>query len=491
LGAWIEHTRGPLVAAGALLALVACGGRGADKTSPATPVVLVSFDTLRADRLGCYGYERRSLTPHIDALAGDGIVFLDHISAAPWTIPAHISLLTSLWPGSHGVTGSLRELREDESDYHVLSESRTTLAELLQARGWATGAFTAGDTLDPRFGYGQGFETYDTSMLKLREESVRAMLDWVKQRRDRPFFLFWHTFEAHAPYLGTRFLEDVLAVERAAEVREAVTRYGDKLRRGEAQAGRFEHVLERRDAFTPEVTEALYEGAIADADEWLGRVVEELRSLGLYDRSLVIFTSDHGEEFRDRSNDAFYNAHGHDLFREMVRVPLIVKLPGGAAAGTRVSGTSRGVDVMPTILDVVRVAGTPEMQGVSLRPLWETVDAAPRAAFVEALESQGEAKAIQAGRYKYIVRMGSEEVLREGRGHIPPAPEWRGLFDLRDDPGERRNLVEGEMPEATRQEADRLDRALREHVLAQHPDSRPASLDPEMIERLRTLGYVQ
>ena len=455
------------------------------------PVVLVSFDTLRADRLGCYGYEAHVLTPHTDALARDGILFENHVSAAPWTVPAHVSLLTSLWPSSHGVTGSLRELREDESSYHVLSKARTTLAELLLARGYQTAAFTAGDTLDPRFGYGQGFATYDTSMLKLREENVGAMLEWVAAHREQPFFLFWHTFEAHAPYLGTRFLEDALPPPRAAEVREAVERYGDKLRRGEAQAGKFEHVLERRDAFTPEVTEALYRGAIADADEWLGRVVAELRRLDLYDRSLVVFTSDHGEEFRDHSEDAFYNAHGHSVWKEMVRVPLIVKLPGEEAAARRVSALSRGVDVMPTVLDVVRVAGSPEMQGVSLRPLWETEDPAPRVAFVESLESLDEEKAIQTHRYKYLLRIDADSVAREGRAHIPTTAQWRGLYDLREDPDERVNLLEGSPPPAAEAQAADLDRALRDHIAAQHPDSQPASLDPEMIERLRALGYVR
>jgi len=479
------------VAGAALLALGACQGESRPPSDGPTPVVLVSFDTLRADHLGCYGYTARALTPHLDALARDGILFENHISAAPWTIPAHVSLLTSLWPSSHGVTGSLRELRVDESAYHVLSPSRTTLAELLQGQGYATAAFTAGDTLDPRFGFGQGFERYDTSMLKLREQNVAEMLQWVEQSRAKPFFLFWHTFEIHAPYLGTRFLDEVLPAKQAADVREAVERYGDKLRRGEAQVGRFEHVLERRHAFTPVVTEALYEGSIADADEWLGRVIEELRRLGLYDRALVVFTSDHGEEFQDRSKDAFYNAHGHSLWKEMVRVPLVIKLPGQQAAGTRVAALSRGVDVMPTILDVVRVAGVPEMQGVSLRPLWEEKRPRARVAFVESLESEAEEKAIQTESYKYLVRIDADSVLANGRAFIPEVPAWRGLYDLRRDPGETVNLLDGSPDPTVALQAAEMDRELRDHVAAQHPDSQPTTLDPEMIDRLRALGYVR
>ena len=493
-----EKRRGHAGAAGlalcalvGLVGLVTCRAERSREAAGPPPLVLVSFDTLRADRLNCYGYEARTATPHVDALAGDGVLFENHLSAAPWTVPAHVSLLTSLWPSSHGVTGSLRELREDESAYRVLSDSRTTLAEVLSAHGYATAAFTAGDTLDPRFGYGQGFSLYRTDMTKLHGGNVGGMLEWVAAHRDRPLFLFWHTFETHAPYLGTRYLDDVLPPDRAERVRRAVERYGEKLRRGEAQAGRFEHVLERRGAFSPAVTEALYVGAVADADRWLGVVVAELRRLDLYDRSVVVFTSDHGEEFADRSPDAFYNAHGHNLWTEMVRVPLIVKLPGQEAAGTRVSSLSRGVDVMPTVLDLLRVAGSREMQGVSLRPLWESERPDARAGFVESLESQDEAKAIATGRYKYLLRIGAEAVVREGRAQVPAVPAWRGLYDLEDDPGETTNLLEGRVRAEHERQASALDRELREHVAAQHPDSRPAELDPDMIERLRALGYVR
>jgi arylsulfatase A-like enzyme len=481
---------GGVLAGVAIVLLGACSRSEPSRRGPA-PLVLVSFDTLRADRLNCYGYEARRVSPHIDALARDGILFEDHISAAPWTIPAHISLLTSLWPSNHGVTGSLRELREDESAYAVLSESRTTLAEVLAAHGYETGAFTGGDTLDPRFGYGQGFSVYETTMLKLSPQSVEGMLRWVAARRDRPFFLFWHTFEPHAPYLGTRFLDEVLPKEEAASVRDAVERYGAHLRKGEARAGRLQPILVKRHAFTPRVTEALYLGAVADADEWLGRVVEELRRLGVYDRALVVFTSDHGEEFCDRSPQAFYNAHGHGLWREMVRVPLIVKLPHEEAAGRRVEALSRAVDVMPTVLDVLGLPGTPEMQGTSLRPLWEEERPAPRTAYVEALESLEEEKAVQTARYKYIVRIGAESVLSRGRAYIPASPEWRGLYDLEADPGETRNLLQGAVSAENARTAERLDRELRDHVAEQRPDSRPVSLDRETIERLRALGYVR
>jgi arylsulfatase A-like enzyme len=475
-------------------ALAMQSGCSRDSSAPpkgAIPFVLISIDTLRADRLNCYGYGKRKVSPNIDALARDGILFENHISAAPWTIPAHISLLTSLWPSNHGVTASLREIKAAGNEFPVLAPSRTTLAEILVAHGYSTAAFTAGDTLDPVFGYGQGFTLYRTNMLKLHAEPVHEMEEWVAEHGSEPFFLFWHTFECHAPYLGTRFLQEVLPSEQAATVRKAVERYAERLDHGEVQVGRFKSILVHRDVFELPVLEALYVGAVADTDDWVGVFLGRLRELGLYDRSLIVFTSDHGEEFADRSPDAFYNAHGHNLHREMVRVPLIVKLPAQEAAGTRVAALSRAVDVMPTALDVVGLPGTPQMQGTSLRPLWESDAPESRTVFVEALEDLNEEKAIQTERYKYTVHIGAESVAHRGRQHIPASPQARRLYDLENDPGETNDLLQGlPVPESERV-AEELDRALREHLDEQRPDSRPGSIDAATVERLRQLGYVE
>jgi arylsulfatase A-like enzyme len=474
-----------------LAAFAACGRGGDARPAGPTPFVLISIDTLRADRLNCYGYEKRAVSPHIDALARDGILFENHISAAPWTIPAHISLLTSLWPSNHGVTASIREIKTKEDGYPVLAGSRTTLAEILKARGYSTAAFTAGDTLDPSFGYGQGFSLYRTNMWKLQAEPMSEMERWVAEHRAEPFFLFWHTFETHAPYLDTRFLEEVLPSDRAATLRTVVERFAERLRKGEVQPGRFKSILTRRGVFEPPVLEALYVGTVAGTDRWVGGFLEELRALEIYDRALIIFTSDHGEEFTDRSSEWFYNAHGHSLWREMVRVPLIVKLPGQEAAGTRVDALSRGVDVMPTALDVLRLPGSAQMQGMSLRPLWENEAPESRTVFVEALEDLSEKKAIQTERYKYLVGIGAESVARRGRVHVPPSPMWRGLYDLESDPGETTNLLEGTPRPEHEQVAGKLDHELREHLAAQRPDSRPEVIDPATVERLRQLGYVE
>jgi arylsulfatase A-like enzyme len=459
-----------------------------------TPVILVSWDTTRADRLNCYGYSARPVTPHLDALAEDGILFENHISAAPWTPPAHASLLTSLWPSTHGVIGSFYEFRDHGSRpqaFTRLADRRTTLAEVLQAGGYATGAFTGGLTLDPQFGFDQGFETFRTTMFKLAEENVGEMRLWIGERQHRPFFLFWHTFEAHAPYLGTAFLSEVLPEREAELLGAAVGRYAARFARKAVGPAWFPKMLKRRRAYTRDVTEALYVGSIARADRWLGLVMGDLRQRGLYDRALIVVTSDHGEEFGDRSPGIFYDAHGASLHREMVRVPLVIKLPGQGRAGTRVEALTRGVDVMPTVLDVLSLPGPAEMQGESLRPLWEGRETTPRVAFAEALQTRHEQKAVQSLGHKLIVQINAGIVTRHGRAHMPTVLESRAFFDLRSDPDERRDLLVAPPRSRDERRADAFEVTLRGHLAAQKTETDEVEVGEELLEQLRSLGYVE
>jgi arylsulfatase A-like enzyme len=486
-----------LLVADAAVAALALGCTGTSKSperAAPVPVVLVSLDTVRADRLNCYGYNARKVTPALDALAADGILFENHVSAAPWTPPAHASLLTSLWPSSHGVTDSFREYKESKRQprvFHAMAASKTTLAEVLRTAGYATAAFTGGMTLDARLGFGQGFDTFSTTMFKLQRKNVGEMLSWVAEKRGGPFLLFFHTFEAHAPYLGTRFLSEVLPPKHAAELTAVVERYAERLATGGRTPTSFVKMLRRHQAYRRDVTEALYVGSIAEADRWLGVLIEDLRRRGLYDRALVVVTSDHGEEFGERSPEIFYDAHGHNLHREMVRTPLILKVPGRWSAGTRVSALTRTVDVMPTVLDILSLKGPKEMQGESLRPLWEGGETRPRVAFIEALGQIAEQKAIQTADRKYVVGIGPESVASHGRAHMPADLTSRSLFDLGRDPNEEVDLLTGKPSASDRRLAEELERALRAHLAAQRADSEAVELDAEELERLRALGYVQ
>jgi len=184
--------------------------------SPAETVdrlILVPHDTGRY--FGCYGKDVP--TPHIDRMAAEGVLFENFITSSPWTTPSHLSMLTSLHPVTHGLTSSFVELWKGlhvTNEFYRLPDERITLAEVLRDNGFATAAFTAGGPLDAKIGFGQGFDIYDSSMFKLRESNVGRMFDWIENNAGRRFFLFWHHFEVHAPYLHTDFLPELLPRER-------------------------------------------------------------------------------------------------------------------------------------------------------------------------------------------------------------------------------------------------------------------------------------
>jgi arylsulfatase A-like enzyme len=486
-----------LVASGLILSCqVACTdaprGRAPRAAVPDVNVILISVDTLRADRVNSYGYAERRITPHMDALARDGILFENHITSSPWTTPAHLTLFTSLSPSAHGVVRpfSEQQMQLRQGVVESLPESRTTMAELLAAQGYRTAAFTGGSSLDPRLGFGQGFGLYDTSMFKLDDGNMARLFAWTRAQRDGGFFLFWHTFEVHAPYLHPDFVSEVLAPDEALKVRRTT----ELIQRDMAAGGTVAHQaveLGRIGALRRDVCEALYVGSIRAMDERLGAFLGLLRALDLYDRTLIVLTSDHGEEFADRSPEAFFNVHGHNLYEEMVRVPLIVKLPGQRHAGARVREVTRAIDVLPTVLRAIGLRETGEMEGSPLQPLFEggARETIGRTAFVEAISSPiREAKAIRTDRHKYVVWSGAEELSAHGRAHVPDEPVEREFFDLRSDPGEKVNLLlaPAAPPKGL---AGILDRRLRELAAAGGVPEK-ARLDPQAVERLRALGYV-
>jgi arylsulfatase A-like enzyme len=495
--------------AAAAIALAVClrgaspKGQRPDPAHEKYNVVLVSIDTLRADRLGCYGYRRRPTSPAIDGFAREGVLFENDITAAPWTTPSHLSMLTSLPPSAHGVTASFVEFfdRFEVGDFGFMRipESRVTLAEVLAEHGFATAAFTAGGPMDPKIGFGQGFGLYTTDMYKLREENVGEMLAWVRRNAERQFFLFWHHFEVHAPYLDPRFVGDAVAGDRAARIREDMDRLARVPLRDmwPFNAVRFravqEAALKRNGAFERGVAEALYTGSVASADAWLARLLDALKGLGLYDRTLIVVTSDHGEEFGERDPGLWYNEHGHTLSEEMVRVPLVVRLPHGYAGGVRVPQVVTSLDVMPTILDVLKLAPSKdEMQGRSLAPLWESGGrgADDRTAFVESSMLLDEIKGVRTPRYKYAITIDEATVAARGRKHLPEGPLDARLYDLRDDPGERRDLLSGGPDAHAASVARELEKALREHLAAQRGGAERTMLGVTTLDQLKGLGYV-
>ncbi|MEW6363099.1 MAG: sulfatase-like hydrolase/transferase [Acidobacteriota bacterium] len=396
-----------------ILALSVSASRAAS-TAP-DHVVLISIDTLRADHLGCYDYEAVT-SPAIDGLARDGTLFENAFTPVPLTLPAHASLLSGLYPTRTSV--------RDNGGYRV-PESIELLSESLL--GFATGAFVSGFPLNKRFGLGQGFGVYDDrpesqsapahAYLERRAElTVQAAMDWVLEQRGR-FFLFLHLFDPHAPYLG--------------------------------HPG-FEHL-------------APYDGEIAYADRHIGRLLDMLRSKGLYERSLIILTSDHGESLGEHGE----KTHGIFLYDCTLHVPLIIH-GGGFPAGRRDGRLVSLVDVVPTVRRVLGLPARPDLDGMDLRE-GRAIDSI----YAESLYSRielgwSDLRALRTIDSKFV---------------LAPKPE---LYDLRKNPAETVNMYATD-----RARAARFEETIRQRFMTRESAAYAMRPDAETARMLQTLGYVQ
>lgn len=287
------------------------------------PIVLISIDTLRADRLPAYGYDRIR-TPNIDRLVADGVLFEQAYSHSPQTLPAHASMLSGRLPFEHGV--------RDNIGFSVATGERL-LQHALDDAGFATGGFVSSYVLRSQTGIGQGFDVYDDRLPAVSpelplgevqrqgERTVAAALEWIDRLPSAKFFAFVHIYEPHRPY-------------------SPPPRFGSS---------------------------SAYDGEVEYSDEIVGRLLEHLRAKGLYDDATIVLVSDHGEGLGDHGEDE----HGIFLYRQTIQVPFMVKLPGSHGSGRRVRSPVQHVDLVPTLLDLIGAAVQDGGRGRSLRPALE------------------------------------------------------------------------------------------------------------------------
>ncbi len=431
---------------GSLVAAMICQGCGDAVERDWTNVILISIDTLRADHLGVYGYHRDT-SPAIDSFARDAVVFRDAIAQAPRTLPSHAAIFTSLLPSHNGALGNYG---------YKLSDDELTMAEILAGQGFTTVAFTDGGLMSATYGLAQGFEHFHSAQERGRFETrVAPALEWISEHQDEPFFLFLHTYEVHLPLEPAPEYLNLFETEYSGPLPDVIP--GDlcwRINQGEVEISDedLDHLI------------ALYDGAIRSMDDSFKDLIQFLKAFDLYDSSLIVFTSDHGEEYGERGRVAH---HGSTLFDEALRVPLIIKLPKRLADGSLVIDTQvRSLDILPTIMDVVGIPALDHFEGTSLMG--------------SALGGQQEplpaVSQIVGGR-QVSLRDGSWKLIRKRSG--------TRLYDLRIDPSESVN-VKRRHKRAVRRLDSRLDRML---------GARPAKETPfepsdEEIEELRALGYV-
>jgi arylsulfatase A-like enzyme/Tfp pilus assembly protein PilF len=391
-------------------------------------VFLVTIDTVRADRIGAYGYAKAA-TPVMDRLAREGVRFADATSQAPLTGPAHAALLTGLYPARIGV--------RDNATTPV-PESASTAAELFKARGYRTGGFVGAFILTAPYGFARGFDTFDADFpgfsdaVKLQVQRrgdavVDAALKWFEGGGTQPFFGWVHLYDAHAPY-------DPPA------------------------------------PFAARFKSSPYDGEIAYVDACIGRLVSALEQSGRLDRTLIAVVADHGESLGEHGEAE----HGMFLYESVLHIPWIVRMPGGAHAGTIVSGQVRAIDVLPTLAAIAGVP-VPRVDGESVAALIEGKARrdAP-SSFAETYYPKwhygwSELKSVRGDQWKFI-----------------DAPKQE-LYDLRADRAERRNLAldRGTLAAGMNGELAKIDAGFGAAANTDAPKP-----DADTLARLRSLGYV-
>lgn len=417
------------------IATLGAAARGAPATSlpkasaEQPNVILVTIDTLRSDRLECYGYTRIK-TSSIDSLASEGIRFTEAVAQVPLTLPSHCSILTGTYPTFHGV--------HDQTGH--LPKNRTTLAQLLKAQGYSTAAFVSSFVLNSQFGLNQGFDHFDDAfdngrvsradeLKRTGDQTLSRALAWMARLEGAKFFVWLHFYDPHAPYTPP-------------------------------------------EPFRSEYAGRPYDGEIAFVDSLIGELTSFLKNKGWYSQTLLIFAADHGEDLGDHGE----NTHGFFVYDSTLRIPLIIKAPGGKFGGTVISEPVQSVDIAPTILQILSLPPGLEMQGKSLLPLimhkgWRANPAMGETYYPYFHFGWSPLLFLRTDRYKYI---------------DAPNPE---LYDLQRDPREIRNLFSTHRSLAYDLRKQLLE--LLSRFRAGGSPSAPARpLDEPAWEKLKSLGYV-
>lgn len=454
-----------------------------DRQAASRNLILVVVDTLRADRLGCYGHDRPT-SPHLDALAAEGVLFEHAYAPSPYTAASHASLFTSTYPNTH-LVWNRAILQNGATVFPALSDKAVTLAEVLRDAGFQTAGIADGGFVKKERGLDQGFELFESKTTGVRGRVDRA-LEWLESERDpeRRFFLFLHTYEVHSPYMPELAYVDRFDPDYQGPLREAVR----QARRWVAEhplenpinkpQERFFRPLFEAQDFSPrdrEFVRTLYDAEIAMVDEELGRLRAFLRDRGLDRDTALIVTADHGEEFWEHD----YWGH-HKLWEVTLHVPLIALLPDGPH-GVRRSEPLDLVDLMPTLLGELGLEAPPSAAGrrLDLRGgPWP-----PKDFFVAQANHP-----FTLASFRYP----------DGKAIFFVAPErGEAVFDPAVDPGELRNLAETEAGRRILERA-RRDRAAFEAWTEEqrrrfdlYPELRSQDrFSPEMLAELEALGYI-
>jgi arylsulfatase A-like enzyme len=440
-------------------------------------VLIVSIDTLRADHLGCYGYKLPT-SPNLDEFAIRAVRFIQARSPSPWTLPSHATMMTGLYPSTHGARfySHFRWLHHANPIFSKLGGQYLTLAEILRDAGYETKGFTSTTWLNEVFGVMQGFDTLEFRLADLSAtQAVDHALDWLSYKSKKPKLIFLHIFDVHNYFspksYETRFVKSNYKGKLSTNIRSLI-------------ANNYEYLSDADLSYA----RGKYDAAISYVDAELGRLFSELQKSGHFDNTLIVITADHGEEFWEHGG----TGHGFTLYEEQIRIPLFVKPPSIFPVRHRAPEVSASlVDLVPTVVDYVGLSNSVnKFEGISLRPYIETDAQIPKREVFAEDTYFFNSYAVISGHEKYI------------HNRIPPAGLFnpglfvanvRSFYKFREpefyrldiDPSEKKNLAR-DMNGSHRYLLD----SLLAHV-SRMVSTKPIKISKKAIKELRSLGYIK
>jgi len=430
-------------------------------------IVFIVVDTLRADHVGCYGYGRQT-TPTIDKVAVEGIRFEQVISSSSWTLPSVMSTFTSLPASLHGA----------EHYRAMLYPGIATLAEILKKQGYQTAGITSNPTTNAKYGFGKGFDFYDDYTIPMAiEENLfddfknasditqkptsklvnKAAFKWLEKKRKGKFFLFLVYLDPHADYLAPKPFATMFDPSYKGTVNGKGIKYlkSDGLKKADR-----EHLKAR------------YDGEVRFVDENIKKLLQKLTELKLDENTLLILMSDHGEEFWEHGG----THHGHSLYDELIKVPLIMKYPKFLPAGKAVKQQISNLDIMPTILDLLGIPIPKQCQGQSLLPLVTgKAKYTPRPVYSET-KAKKTIHSLRTPTHKLIVNVNTKKM---------------EAYNLEKDPKEQNNLIDQDLAWKKKliQDYENLQKFIESKKTNAAAAKKP-ELDEKTILRLKAMGYL-
>lgn len=458
---------------------VSCSSGSKEPIIKKKQIILISIDTLRADHLSAYGYSRNT-SPYITGLLKDSVHYTQAYPNGCWTMPSHMSLLTGTLPSRHNITQPWGTVYKKK--YWQLNESIKTIADILKAHDPRIKTIKYAK-LPVELGFANGFEKNIQFDPFDNKKKLSVLLNEIEVNKDNDFFFFIHTWKVHAPYTSPYFLEKGRFSREKLYALQHPRKMANKDRIKPAEE--IKNFLKENNLFNAKDCMTLYDGGIHNVDKSLEKLIAKCKQLGIYDNVLIVITSDHGEHFAEHDPNLFYNAHGYDFYEEYIKIPLIMKYPAGTIKPGIAAEPVSLVDVLPTILDFYKIKTPAYIQGDSLLA---PISVRRKYLVSEALSlPHQEKKLIRVGNLKYTITM--ENPAPGNRVNWEAVTERR-LFDLKNDPLEKKNLYHDLK---FRGICINFEKMLMKIIKDSTGINRPAketTIDKETLNQMKALGYL-